>query len=65
MDPESDVWELYNLEEDWTQANDLAADLPEKVAHMKNLFLVESTRNKKPADRRACGRWSCTPKTCR
>ncbi|WP_373652159.1 arylsulfatase [Schlesneria sp. DSM 10557] len=44
--PESDVWELYNLEEDWTQANDLAADLPEKVAHMKNLFLVESTRNK-------------------
>jgi arylsulfatase A-like enzyme len=44
--PEKDVWELYNLEEDWSQANDLAARMPEKVARMKDLFLIESARNK-------------------
>ena len=44
--PEKDVWELYNLNEDWSQANDLAAKMPEKLAAMKNLFLVESTKNK-------------------
>lgn len=43
--PDNDVWELYNLEEDWSQANDLAASMPEKVAELKNLFLVESTKN--------------------
>ena len=26
--PDDDVWELYNLDEDWTQANDLAAAMP-------------------------------------
>jgi arylsulfatase len=40
------VWELYNLAEDWSQANDLAAKMPDKVASMKNLFLLESTKNK-------------------
>ena len=44
--PEKDIWELYNLEEDWSQANDLAAKMPEKVAQMKDLFLLESTKNK-------------------
>lgn len=33
--PENDVWELYNLDEDWSQSNDLAAKMPEKVAYMK------------------------------
>jgi arylsulfatase A-like enzyme len=44
-DPDNDVWELYNLNEDWSQANDLAAKMPERVAYMKNLFLVESAKN--------------------
>ena len=44
--PEKDIWELYNLDEDWSQADDLAAKMPEKLAEMKNLFLVESTKNK-------------------
>jgi len=43
--PENDVWELYNLDEDWSQANDLAAKMPERTAYMKNLFLVESAKN--------------------
>lgn len=43
--PENDVWELYNLEEDWSQANNLAAEHPEKLEFMKDLFLVESAKN--------------------
>ncbi|MEQ9407657.1 MAG: arylsulfatase [Fuerstiella sp.] len=43
--PEHDTWELYNLDEDWSQANDLAAQMPEKVDTMKDLFLVESAKN--------------------
>jgi arylsulfatase A-like enzyme len=44
--PENDVWQLYNLNEDWSQANDLSAKMPEKLAEMKSLFLVESAKNK-------------------
>jgi arylsulfatase A-like enzyme len=44
--PDQDVWELYNLAADWSQANDLAAKMPEKLAQMKDLFLIEATRNK-------------------
>ena len=43
--PENDVWELYNIDEDWSQANDLASAMPEKVEAMKQMFLVESVRN--------------------
>lgn len=44
--PDRDTWELYNLEEDWSQANDLAEQMPEKVAQMKDTFLIEVTKNK-------------------
>ena len=44
--PEDDVWELYNLDADWTQADDLAGKFPQKLEEMKSLFLVESARNK-------------------
>ena len=44
--PDKDVWELYNLEEDWSQANDLAAKMPEKLAQLKDIFLIEATKNK-------------------
>jgi len=44
--PLTDKWELYNINEDWSQANDLAAKNPEKLAEMKELFLIESTKNK-------------------
>jgi len=43
--PENDTWELYNIEEDWSQANDLSDKYPEKLAEMKNMFLVESAKN--------------------
>lgn len=44
--PTKDRWELYNLEKDWSQANDLASQLPEKLSEMKSLFLIESAKNK-------------------
>ena len=44
--PDKDTWELYNLEEDWSQSNDLAVKMPEKLAQMKDLFLIEATKNK-------------------
>jgi arylsulfatase A-like enzyme len=43
--PEQDKWELYNLEEDWSQADDLAEQEPERLKLMQDLFLVESTKN--------------------
>ncbi len=44
--PDKDVWELYHVAEDWTQANDLAAKMPEKLAQLKDQFLIEATKNK-------------------
>lgn len=43
--PDADVWELYNLDEDWTQARDLAAQLPDKLAQLREVFMVEAARN--------------------
>ena len=45
-DPDEDVWELYNLEEDFSQAHDLAAEMPKKLQAMKDMFTMEATRNK-------------------
>lgn len=44
--PDKDKWELYNLGEDWSQADDLADKMPAKLADMKELFLIELTKNK-------------------
>jgi len=37
-------WELYNLQEDWTQADDLAAKMPDKLRAMQQLFTLEGTK---------------------
>ena len=44
--PDKDRWELYNLDEDWSQADDLAGQMPSKLADLKELFLIELTKNK-------------------
>jgi len=44
--PLTDKWELYNIDDDWSQANDLAAANPQKLEEMKALFIVEATKNK-------------------
>lgn len=38
-----DVWELYGPD-DWTQAHDLAAEMPEKLEDLQRLFLIEATK---------------------
>ena len=38
-------WELYNLAEDPTQTNDLAAKEPERLRMMQELWIMEATRN--------------------
>ncbi len=43
--PDNDRWELYHLDEDWSQARDLAAEMPEKLAQMRELFAIEAARN--------------------
>jgi arylsulfatase len=45
-DPDNDVWELYYLPDDFTQANDLAAQQPDKLAELKELFWSEAERNR-------------------
>jgi arylsulfatase A-like enzyme len=44
--PDKDKWELYDLSKDWTQADDLAGKMPKKLADLKDLFLIELTKNK-------------------
>lgn len=43
--PDQDTWELYHLDEDWSQAHDLAAEMPDKLAQMKETFAIEAARN--------------------
>jgi len=42
---EDDVWELYNVNEDFSQANDLAQKYPEKLKELQAVFLKEAARN--------------------
>jgi arylsulfatase len=44
-EPEKEVWELYNLEEDYAQSNNIASDNPEKLAELKDIFNKEATDN--------------------
>jgi arylsulfatase A-like enzyme len=40
---DQDVWELYEPG-DWTQAHDVAAENPEKLAKLQTLFLIEAAK---------------------
>jgi len=44
-DPEQDTWELYYLPEDFSQARNLAAENPAKLAELRELFWAEAERN--------------------
>jgi arylsulfatase len=41
---DDDVWELYDTSTDWTQANNLAKQMPEKLHELQRLWLIEATR---------------------
>jgi arylsulfatase len=38
-------WELYNISEDFSQNNDLAAKMPDKLRELQELFLVEASKH--------------------
>ena len=42
---ENDVWELYNVEEDFSESTDLADEYPEKLAELKAIFEEEAWAN--------------------
>ena len=44
--PDDDPWELYYLPDDFSQAHDLAAENPERLAELKQLFWTEAERNR-------------------
>ena len=55
---EDDVWELYGPD-DWTQAHDLAAEMPDKLAELQELFLGEARKyNVLPLDDRRFERFN-------
>ncbi len=45
-DSATDEWELYNLTEDFSQANNLAASMPEKLSELKQEFMKLAEANK-------------------
>jgi arylsulfatase len=42
---QDDVWELYDTTTDWTQAHDLADEQPDRLAELKQLFVIEAGRH--------------------
>ncbi|MCP9800283.1 arylsulfatase [Synechococcus sp. RedBA-s] len=52
-------WELYNVMEDPTENNDLAAKMPEKLTQLQNLFYLEAAKyNVLPLDNTSLSRWN-------
>ena len=43
---DADRWELYNIEEDFSQANDLAAKEPARLRDLQDRFMAETARYK-------------------
>ena len=57
----NDVWELYNIGEDFSQADDLAAQHPEKLRELQDLFFAEAAKyNVLPLDPRFAERLDVT-----
>jgi arylsulfatase A-like enzyme len=42
VDPDSETWELYHLDVDFSETHDLAQEQPERLARMKTLWLQEA-----------------------
>ena len=41
---DDDVWELYDTSNDWSQAQDLSKQMPEKLHELQRLWLIEAVR---------------------
>jgi arylsulfatase A-like enzyme len=56
---QTDVWELYDTNTDWSQAHDLAAEMPDKLAELQQLWLEEARKhNVLPLDDRRIERFN-------
>ena len=56
---QDDVWELYDTSSDWSQAHDLAAEMPQKLAELQQLWLAEARKyNVLPLDDRRIERFN-------
>src|SRR6185503_755225 len=56
---DDDVWELYDGSKDWSQAHDLAKEMPEKLHELQRLWLIEATKyNVLPLDDRRVERFN-------
>jgi arylsulfatase A-like enzyme len=56
---DDDVWELYDTNVDWSQAHDLAAEHPDKLAELQRLWLIEAVKyNVLPLDDRRIERFN-------
>jgi arylsulfatase A-like enzyme len=56
---DDDVWELYDTTTDWSQAHDLSAEMPDKLRHMQQLFIIEAAKyNVFPIDDRTGERFN-------
>ena len=54
---DDDVWELYDGSDDYSQARNLAAEQPERLAELQRLWLIEATKyNVLPIDDRSAER---------
>ncbi|MCO8120904.1 sulfatase-like hydrolase/transferase [Stieleria sp. TO1_6] len=59
FDPLAAKWELYNLDEDFSQAHNLAQENPEKLEELKTLWWTQASANKAlPLDWRGAERFS-------
>jgi arylsulfatase len=58
---DEDRWELYNIAEDFSEAEDLAAQEPTKLRQLQDLFFAEAAKyNVLPLDDRMSGRMDVT-----
>jgi arylsulfatase len=58
---DEDVWELYDGSTDWSQARDLAAEQPDRLAKLQRLWLIEAVKyNVLPIDDRRFERLNAT-----
>jgi arylsulfatase A-like enzyme len=54
---DDDIWELYDGSRDWSQAHDLAGEMPGKLHELQRLWLIEAVKyNVLPIDDRTAER---------
>jgi len=63
---DDDVWELYHVEEDISEAHDLAGEYPQKVRELQDVWWAEAGKyNVLPLDARSLGRAVGRPRISR